>query len=70
MPEWVIVGEDSDGLPVVVVEWIGELVTRNVFDVAIGAVPPAVFTSRWDAKRVLRKRNEWRKFRCVRRAEL
>lgn len=70
MPEWVLVGENDLGDTVVVCDWTIGLVREPVADAKANPSRIAVFRSRWDAKRVLRKRNEWRNLRCVRRDKL
>lgn len=67
MPEWLIVGENDRGEPVVVVDWIMGLGVDTLERVRTGEAVPYVFYDRWAAKRVLRRRNDWRRFRCVRR---
>lgn len=70
MPQWVIVGETSDGEPQVLVGWILELVWRPIAYVKAGHDEAAPFCDRWAAKRVLRRRNLWRSARCIRRERL
>jgi hypothetical protein len=66
MPKWIVVGDDDDGEPVVVVNWVGVLETRRLTDAVVGGAPAAIFTDRWAAKRVVHRRNEWRNLRVVR----
>jgi hypothetical protein len=70
MPEWVLVGENDRGETAVVCNWMLGLGLSPVD--AVKRDPPqlAVFKTRWDAKRVIRRRNEWRNLRCVRRDRL
>ncbi len=66
MPAWVLVGETGDGEPVVITERVLSIETHSIGDVRAGRATPVIFPDRWAAKRVLRLRNEWRRFRCIR----
>jgi hypothetical protein len=55
MPAWVIVAESTDGIPIVLADWVlGETWVRA--DAARRRdVPIAIFRDRWRAKRQLRR---------------
>lgn len=55
MPEWVIVAEDRDGNPIVLVDWLFGGVWEPIDAVKSGETQPAIFRDRWRAKRQSRR---------------
>jgi hypothetical protein len=55
MPEWVIVGEDKTGTPVVLLDWLFGGVWEPIESVKLSGERPAVFRDRWRAKRQARR---------------
>lgn len=51
MPDWVIVAERSDGVPVVLCEWVMEHVWVPIATAKSIGTPPRRFRDRWRAKR-------------------
>lgn len=55
MPEWVIVGEDEMGAPVVLTGWVIGVTWMPIATVKEASIEPVVFRDRWRAKRQARR---------------
>jgi hypothetical protein len=51
MPEWVIVGEANDGVPIVLADWIMGALWVTADAARRREVPFVIFRDRWRAKR-------------------
>lgn len=66
MPQWVIVAEGTDGVPVVVREWVMGLQFVSIARVKSGEDTQVIFRDRWRAKRQQKLIPRALHARCVR----
>lgn len=66
MPLWVIVAETTDGIPVVVREWVMGIQYAAISQVKAEQDCPVIFRDRWRAKRQARRLPRELHARCVR----
>ena len=55
MPEWVIVAESTDGVPIVLAGWVMDEHWIRADAARQRAAAPAIFATRWGAKRTIRR---------------
>jgi hypothetical protein len=70
MPEWVIVGNGHDDLPVVLTEWVLSPMWSAIDVAKAGEREPCIFRDRWRAKRQALKLPRAMHARCIRRDRL
>lgn len=66
MPNRVLVGDYNDE-PHVLVDWCMEVpTTARIADVKQQGVKPAIFPNRWQARRFVRSRDSYKRWRVIR----
>jgi hypothetical protein len=70
MPEWVIVGVNERGDPLVLTDWIVNVEWTEIAAMKEAGLEPVIFRDRWRAKRQARRWFVDYKAMCIRRSRL